>query len=186
MFPDWSQLIDGELDERNFDHIPSIHKPKVKESGGDPGIAEADQQNRQLLVRLMLEYNITIPAKQFDKWRPTERKTGRIPGVSEGLTCIMTDGLLGFFIREGKQPLYGHVGWFRWDEPDVSYVKYIDEHGEEKFFKQVKQEGAPSAYFKRPSRPREAREKKQKIKKPRVKMTSAGALDLIARMTTGA
>lgn len=147
------------------------------------GRDNTDVLNRRRLVELMSEHNITIPAKQFDKWRPTEVKTGRIEGVSDGLTCIMTDGLLGYFLREDKQPLYGHVEWFKWDIPEVSYIPYINEHGEERFFKQVKDQGCPSAYFKRPRKLSPPREKRQRTPKAREKMTSASALELIKRMT---
>jgi hypothetical protein len=143
----------------------------------------ADVQNRRKLVELMRDYNITIPAKQFDKWRPTEVKTGRIDGVSDGLTCIMTDGMLGYFLREDKLPLYGHVEWFKWDVPEVSYIPYIDEHGQERFFKQVKDQGAPSAWAKRETKPRAPRERKPKVKTPRQPMTTQAALELIEQMT---
>lgn len=149
-----------------------------------------DHLNRRRLVELMGIHNITLPAKQFDKWRPTEEKTGRIDGVSDGLTCIMTDGLQGYFVREDREPLIGHVQWFKWDVPNVSYIPYYNEQGEKKFFKQETDSGAPPPYFKRPpklanAQSREPRERKPKKPKVHVPMTSAAALDLIKRMTEG-
>lgn len=138
---------------------------------------DTDKLNRQRMVELMLEHNITIPAKQFDKWRPTEEKTGHIAGVANGLKIIMTDGLLGYFIRGDREPLYGHVQHFKWDEPNISFVPYIDEHGEQKFFKQVKDSGAPPALYKRTRKPTPPRKKKG-----RVPMTAASALELIQKM----
>ena len=185
LFLEYERWIDGELKDRNTEHIPSIYKPKPKVvEGNEPEVAETDRQNRRALVELMLEHNITIPAKQFDKWRPTVRKTGRIDGVSNGLTCIATDGLQGYFLRQDREPLIGHVHWFKWDEPDVSYVPYIDEHGQKKFFKQVTDHGAPGALFKRPRKEREDSE--SKVKKVREPMTTAVALKLLEKLMQAA
>lgn len=111
---------------------------------------EADAKNRERLVKLMLRYNITIPAREIDKWRPTVEKTGNIPGVSDGLTCIATNGLLAYFTRPDREPLYGHVHWFHWDTPDISYIPFVNEHGELRYFKSIKDVGAPSAWAKPP------------------------------------
>lgn len=109
---------------------------------------ETDRLNRQSLVELMLRHNITIPTREFDKWRPTVPTRGRIEGVADGLTCIMTNGLLGYFTRDEHEPLYGHVAHFMWDTPVVSMVPYYTEQGELKYFKVEKDQGAPSALHK--------------------------------------
>lgn len=184
IFPDYEKWIDGTCVERNTDHVPTIHKPKVKVVDGDPGIAATDAENRRSLVELMLEHGITIPQKQWDKWRPTEQKTGMIPGVGIGLRCIMTDGLQAYFVRGDKPPMLGHVDWFKWDEPNVSFVPYYDESGQKKFFKVVTDSGAPPSLHKRPKKEREEQsEPKVRVKKVRTPMTAVAALDLIKRMT---
>jgi hypothetical protein len=163
-----------------------IHKEDERRKVQDRD--ETDAMNKRRMVELMLQHNITIPAKQFDKWRPTVEKTGRISGVSDGLTCIMTDGLQGYFIREEREPLIGHVEWFEWDEPDVSYIPYIDEHGQKKFFKQVKDKGAPGPYWKRAYRPTTLGDdgaSKLRVKKTHAPMTTAAALELIKQLSNG-
>lgn len=155
------------------------------------GRDNTDVLNRRSLVELMREYNITLPAKQFDKWRPTVRKTGRISGISDGLECIMTDGLLGYFLRGDKEPLYGHVGWFIWDQPDITIIpnpNYRGKPGEKKFITIVKDRGCPSTLHKRPRRvvAGNGGEPRPKVKKVHVPMTAQAALDLIERMTNGA
>jgi hypothetical protein len=125
---------------------------------------EVERLNRQRLVDLMLKHNITISAREIDKWRPTVEKTGRIEGVSEGLMCVMTNGLLGYFLRDGREPLYGHVQHFKWDEPDISFVPYVKENGETGFFKSVKDQGAPSAYYRMPRKVRERKKPAAKVK----------------------
>jgi len=80
------------------------------------------------------------------------------------MTCIATDGLQAqFVLDDGKTIWVGHVGNFHWDVPVISYVPYIDEHGEEKFFKSVKDQGAPSAFARRRPKERKPREKKKKV-----------------------
>jgi hypothetical protein len=111
---------------------------------------ERDRLNRQAMVNLMLEHNITIaPASSFDKWRPTERITGSIDGVSDGLECIMTDGMLGWFLRGDRAPLIGHVQHFIWDKAKITLVPYIDEDtGETKYTKLVAKRGTPPTLYK--------------------------------------
>lgn len=142
---------------------------------------EADRKNRRRLVELMLQHNITLPARSFDKWRPTAEKTGRIDGVSDGLTCIMTDGLLAYFIREGREPLYGHVAWFKWDDPETSYVPYQKEDGSTGFFKVVRDTGAPSPYF-RFEKVRHATDEPARRKKVEPKITTKSATAMVEKM----
>lgn len=127
---------------------------------------ETDRLNRQRMVDLMLKHNITIASRDFDKWRPTVETTGRIEGVSDGLTCIMTNGLLGYFLREDREPLYGHMMHFMWDTAVVSYIPYLTEQGEERYFKSEKDQGVPSAYYRRTPKPKTPKVKKAAKRSP--------------------
>lgn len=127
---------------------------------------DVDRKNRQRLVELMLTHNITIPARDFDKWRPTVETTGQIEGVSDGLMCIMTNGLLGYFLRPDKDPLYGHMSHFMWDTPVVSFIPYLTEQGEERYFKQEKAQGVPSTYFRKEPKPKQPKVKKAPKRSP--------------------
>jgi hypothetical protein len=110
---------------------------------------ERDRLNRQEMVKLMLAHNITIPARSFDKWRPTERTTGSIDGVSDGLECIMTDGMLGYFLRGEREPLLGHVQHFIWDKAKITLVPYEDEDtGETQYTSVTTKRGAPPTLYK--------------------------------------
>jgi hypothetical protein len=130
--------------------------PKPHTVKDDPVIKESpdltmrkdkrDAKNRQLLVDLMAQYNITIPARQFDNWRPTEPTRGYIEGVAEGLTCIMTDGLLGYFIRDERGPLLGHMTHFQWTTAVEMLIPYMTPEGERKMFKVIKDSGVPSTF----------------------------------------
>jgi hypothetical protein len=127
---------------------------------------DVDRKNRQRLVELMLTHNITIPARDFDKWRPTTLTRGRIEGVADGLTCIMTNGLLGYFLRDEGEPLYGHMSHFMWDTPVVSYIPYLTEQGEERYFKSEKDQGVPSTYFRKEPKPKPPKVKKAPKRSP--------------------
>jgi hypothetical protein len=127
---------------------------------------ETDALNRQRMVELMLRHNITIPTREFDKWRPTVETTGRIEGIADGLMCIMTNGLLGYFLRHDGGTLYGHMAHFKWDTAVVSYIPYLTEQGEEKFFKSEKQSGVPSAFYKRTPKERAPRVRKAPKRSP--------------------
>ena len=127
---------------------------------------ETDRLNRQRMVDLMLKHNITIPTRDFDKWRPTTLTRGRIEGVADGLECIMTNGLLWYFLRDSAEPLYGHMAHFMWDTPVVSYIPYLTEQGEERYFKSEKDQGVPSAYYKRTPKPKQPKVKKAAKRTP--------------------
>lgn len=174
---------------RVFSAMPADEE-KIERIEDSENRDDTDRLNRRRLVALMLEHNITIPAKQYDKWRPTQEKTGYIDGVSGGLTIIMTDGLQGYFLRPDREPLIGHVQHFHWDVPNVSYVPYFNEFGEKKFFKQETDSGAPPAYFKREpklssngSSATEGKARKPRVRKPHVPISTAAALDLLKQMT---
>jgi hypothetical protein len=135
-----------------------------------PTRGEIDQKNRDRLVGLCNRHGLFIPQRDFDKWRPTVETTGEVDGFWHlgQLRCIATDGLQAWFLRVDGQPWIGHVGNFHWDEKVVSYVPYINEFGERRFFKSVKDRGAPSAFFGMPKvyRPRVAagvERKKQRL-----------------------
>ena|SRR6266496_2806203 len=68
--------------------------------------------NRDELTRLMLEFGFTIRAKDFPNWRPTQRSKGSVPGVWEIVELIATDGLLGMFLNDNREPLVGHIQMF--------------------------------------------------------------------------
>ena len=127
---------------------------------------ETDALNRNRMVELMLRHNITIPTREFDKWRPTVETTGRIEGVADGLMCIMTNGLLGYFLRAEGSPLYGHMAHFMWDTPVVSYIPYLTPEGEEKYFKQEKNQGVPGAFYKRTPKDKPPKVRKAPKKSP--------------------
>lgn len=109
--------------------------------------------------------SIFIPRRDMDKWRPTVETTGSVDGFYHlgSMTCIATDGLQAWFILDDGSTWIGHVGNFHWDVPVVSFVPYIDEHGQERFFKSVKDQGAPSAFARRKQKERKPREKKMKV-----------------------
>jgi hypothetical protein len=147
-------------------------KPKIKETVfTTENRDERDRLNRQAMVDLMLTHNITIPARQFDKWRPTERTTGSIDGVSDGLECIMTDGMLGYFLRGDREPLLGHVGHFIWDKAKITLVKYIDDlTGEEKYATVTAKRGAPPTLY---SLSNTSTDNKPKVRKSKPKSEKA-------------
>lgn len=141
----------------------NIHREALLQSNEQDDV---DRKNRQRLVELMLTHNITIPARDFDKWRPTTLTRGRIEGVCDGLMCIMTNGLLGYFLRGDKDPLYGHMSHFMWDTPVVSYIPYLTEQGEQRYFKSEKDQGVPSTYFRKEPKPKPPKVKKAPKRSP--------------------
>jgi hypothetical protein len=122
--------------------------------------------NRQRMVHLMLKYGITIHAREFDKWRPTEETSGRIMGIEDGLTCIMTNGLLGYFVRQDGSVEVGHVDWFVWDTTGVN------DEGE------LTKKGAPPTFY----RAAKTASKVKKPRKPRTVITSAQAASIVDKM----
>jgi hypothetical protein len=122
--------------------------------------------NRQRMVHLMLKYGITIHAREFDKWRPTEEISGRIAGIEDGLTCIMTNGLLGYFVRQDESVEVGHVDWFIWDTSGVN------DDGE------LTKKGAPPTYH----RADNSAGKVKKPRKPRAVITTGQALAQVNKL----
>lgn len=105
-------------------------------------------KNETELSRLMDVHGLYIRPAELRKWRPTVPTTGHIPGVANNLTCIATDGLLGWFLRDGTFPLQGHVTHFQWDNEVVSMVPYYDPvERRTKYFKQVRDSGCPKTLF---------------------------------------
>lgn len=80
--------------------------------------------NRDELTQLMLEYSFTIRAKDFANWRPTRRVKGNVPGVWEIVELIATDGLLGIFLNDQREPTYGHIQMF---DGEVKTLYPLDE-----------------------------------------------------------
>lgn len=152
------------------------------------GRDDADALNRRALVELMLEHNITIPAKRFDNWRPTVRKTGRIEGIRDGLTCLMTDGLLGYFLTHEGDAYYGHVTHFMWDEPDITRVPNpnFPHKSDKQFITIITDQGAPRPLNKRPRVEKPSNGTTEpKVKKARQPMTAQAALELIKQLSNG-
>jgi len=82
--------------------------------------------NRDELTRLMLEFGFTIRAKDFANWRPTLRSKGSIPGVWEQVELIATDGLLGMFLNDQREPTVGHIQMFDGDVKPLFSVQSKD------------------------------------------------------------
>jgi hypothetical protein len=126
---------------------------------------EVAAANRQRMVKLMLKYGITIHAREFDQWRPTEETSGRIAGIEDGLTCIMTNGLLGYFVRQDGSVEVGHVDWFIWDSSGVN------DEGE------LTKKGAPPTFYRAAKTPAA-----KKPRKPRAVITSGQALAQVNKL----
>lgn len=127
---------------------------------------EVIRANSDELSRLLGQHgDIYISRKDQDKWRPTVPTSGTVDGFYHlgSMTCIATDGLQAWFLLDSGRAWIGHVMNFHWDVPIISFVPYIDEHGQEKFFKSVKDQGAPSAFARRKPKDRVPREKKEKV-----------------------
>jgi hypothetical protein len=127
-------------------HEPEPEDTRKKDTR-DPEREEKENFNRSKVVELMGLYNIPIPAREFDKWRATVPTTGYIEGIANGLECILTNGLLGYFLRGDREPLYAHVTHFTWDKAKITFVKYIDpDTKEEKLVAVKSKSGAPPPF----------------------------------------
>lgn len=119
---------------------------------------EVTRKNGDALSALTAKHRLFIPQRDFARWRPTVPTSGTIDGFYDlgSLTCIATDGLQAWFLREGDlPPMIGHVHWFRWDVPVVRMVPYVKSTGEMGYFKSVKDCGTPSALFSKQAKPRQ-------------------------------
>lgn len=70
--------------------------------------------NHAALVDVLGEFNVTINAKEFSKWRPTKRATGDITGIAS-VFILATDGNLGLFYNEvdgTRNVFFGHIQHF--------------------------------------------------------------------------
>jgi hypothetical protein len=128
----------------------------------------------------MGQHGITIPASQIDKWRPTTPTDGVVNGFEHlgDLTCIMTDGMQAYYITVFNKPWLGHIANFRWYEEVVSYVPYLLPNGEQRFFKSVKDSGAPPALYRRTPKPKTV----NKSAKPKRPSPVEMALQALAKM----
>jgi hypothetical protein len=92
-----------------------LYDPKtgktIKVVDNDPEREAVNIKNRDEMVRLMEQYNLTIKANDFHTWRPTQRDTGDIPGVWGGVEIIATNGLLGYFVNS-TDVYIGHIQKF--------------------------------------------------------------------------
>jgi hypothetical protein len=77
--------------------------------------ADTATDNRNSLIELMQRYNLLIPARAMQLWRPTERALGAIDGLRGRLEIIATDGILGWFITEEGDAWCGHIQFFDGD-----------------------------------------------------------------------
>lgn len=77
--------------------------------------AVVDAQNRDALVSLMLQHNLTIPAREFSTWRPTIPTMGQISGIFDQVQIIATNGLLGWFLNGETEPICAHIQTFDGD-----------------------------------------------------------------------
>lgn len=120
---------------------------------------EVAWKNANALSELVRLHALSISNRDFDRWRPTVPTSGYIDGFFDlgNLTCVATDGLQAWFLREAdERPHVGHVQFFRWDVPVIKMVPYVKPTGEVGFFKSVKDQGAPSALYGMPPRPKVA------------------------------
>lgn len=140
--------------------------------------ARIRQANSDALVRLMREHRFTLPQRTWDKWRPCVPTKGVVVGVVDrDVVCVATDGVLGMFVDErGEWPvLDGHVQWFKWQTPIVTMVPYMKD-GKRRFFKQVKDSGAPATLFGRAKIARTETTSATKPKSPRTPKPPSAAM----------
>lgn len=141
---------------------------------------EVARKNAAALSLLVRDHSLFISHRDFDRWRPTVATSGMIDGFYDlgTLTCVATDGLQAWFLREaGERPWFGHVQFFKWDVPVVRMVPYTRADGSQGMFKSVKEQGAPSALYGRTPKVRAHRETASKKKKEKTKRQQL--LDLI-------
>ena len=67
--------------------------------------------NFNALVALMGEFELTIHAREFAKWRPTVRAEGEIPGVGLGI-MLATDGNVCWFQVGPTEVVMAHIQHF--------------------------------------------------------------------------
>jgi hypothetical protein len=154
--------------------LPESYKPRLFERPHTPDQQretnkrdDTEALNRRRLVELMLQHNITIPGREIDQWRPTKETSGRIEGVIDGITCIMTNGLLGYFLRADRGPFWGHVTHFIWDTPVKTTVTIVDEDTDEEHKVEITtKKGAPPPWA---TMPNEGKAKKVKKLTPKAK-----------------
>lgn len=128
---------------------------------------EVSRLNRDGILSLIELHKLFIPRRDMDRWRPTVPTSGTIDGFFDlgDMLCIATDGLQAYFILPDGRPWLGHVQMFHWTEPVVSMVPYIDEHGQQRFFKSVKDQGAPAALYRKTPKPKKLAAKVKKAPK---------------------
>lgn len=92
---------------------------------------EVATANRDALVAVLGETGMTISASDFNKWRPTKRTLGCVPGMPVRVTCVATDGNLGLFVPvtlEGHNlgsAFMGHVHRFEDGEGNIGCPKTL-------------------------------------------------------------
>jgi hypothetical protein len=126
------------------------------------------------LFALIELHQLFIPRRDIDRWRPTAPTDGTVDGFSDlgTMTCIATDGLRAFYILPDGRTWLGHVQCFHWDVPIITMVPYVDEQGRRRFFKSVKDKGAPSALYRTTPKVRELKQRKVKKSKRKESLES--------------
>jgi len=71
--------------------------------------------NDNALMRLLAEYNITLPPRHALAWRPTRRTVGSLPGFERELEILCTDGVVAWYLQRDGALFYGHTQYFTGD-----------------------------------------------------------------------
>jgi hypothetical protein len=71
--------------------------------------------NDNALMRLLAEYDITLPPRHALAWRPTRRTVGSLPGFERELEILCTDGVVAWYLQRDGQLFYGHTQYFTGD-----------------------------------------------------------------------
>lgn len=127
--------------------------------------------NEQGMVKVMEQTKLTLHGRNQSKWRPTVPTEGLIEGLEHlgELTCVATDGLLGWFTNAVGETREYHVQFFKWTNPVISMVPYFDAATRQhKFFKSVKDQGAPGARYRMSPKVREVKERKKSERQRRL------------------
>jgi hypothetical protein len=146
--------------------------------GKSASLGDEVQENANALLGLLAQHPaIHVRFTDLDKWRPVVPTAGTLRGLEHlgEVTCVCTDGVLAWFLREDGWPFHGHVGWFNWTTAITAMVPYRKADGSMGYFKQVRDSGAPSALH---GKPKAHREPKASVK-PKSKSRKAKLQELM-------
>lgn len=103
--------------------------------------ADYVQRTRDKLLDVMAQTGLALSSNEWAAWRPTKETGGHIDGLEQRVTCLATDGNLGWFaastVVDGATHFKGHVHRFRWQNAE----------GEDRV-------GAPPAFYAKDSAPK--------------------------------